>query len=610
MCGFAGIFAWSISAPPVDMTELASMGARMATRGPDGSGTWHCQDLRVALTHRRLSIVDLSDAGAQPMWSTNRRYCVVFNGEIYNYRELRRALDQRGTRFASCSDTEVLLHLYAEKGADMVDDLRGMFAFAIWDEVQRSIFLARDEFGIKPLYYADDGKTLRFASQVKALLAGGGIAGDEDQAAWTGFFLMGSVPEPLTTIKAIRSLPAGTSLLSDSSGNRMMRRFGSPAMIYAGRHRELRPANASDAAEQVREALLDSVSCHLMSDVPVGAFLSGGTDSGALVGLMRDCGVSDLQTVTLGFREFAGSADDETSVAEEVARTYGTRHACRIVGAKEFRQDLPKIIAAMDQPTIDGINSWFVSKAAHELGLKVVVSGLGGDELFGGYPSFHDVPRLAEAVNPFRNFPAVGRALRRALSYLDLNRFGLHPKLAAVPEFGGSYPGSYLLRRGLFMPWELGSLWGEEKARAGLASLDIMGIIEDSLAPRPSNAFHTVSALESSLYMRNQLLRDADWTSMAHSLEVRVPLVDRVLWCKMAPLAVSLQTPFRKEHLFNSPSKPLPRSVRHPKTGFGIPVGHWLEDLSRRTKVPRGEHWTRRWSVVVHELFHGGDPSP
>lgn len=605
MCGVAGVFAYSSSAPPVDVAELERTSASMVLRGPDGSGTWVAPNGRVGLAHRRLSIVDLSAAGAQPMWSLDRRYCVVFNGEIYNYAALREAHEQRGRIFASHSDTEILLHLYAERGVEMVDSLRGMFAFGIWDESERSLFLARDSFGIKPLYYADDGATLRFASQVKALLSGGGIATEQDQAAWSGFFLLGSVPEPLTTTKAIRSLPAGCSLMIESGGRRELRVYSSPASIYAESEHHARPAGERGAQEQVRGALLDSVSCHLMADVPVGAFLSGGTDSGALVGLMRDCGVNDLQTVTLAFREFAGSSEDETRVAEEIARTYGTRHSTRIVDAEEFRGDLGKIVDAMDQPTIDGINSWFVSKAAHELGLKVVISGLGGDELFGGYPSFRTVPRLARVANPLRNLPTMRTAVRQA-SHFGLSRLGLHPKLAGIAEFAGSFAGAYLLQRGLFMPWELHTVLGKDEAREGLAKLDITSVIGDNLSPQPADPFHVVSALESSLYMRNQLLRDIDWASMAHSLEVRVPLVDRVLWRNIAPLASSLQRGFVKQDLFNSPSKALPQSVRHPKTGFGIPVGKWLEDLphmDRSTKLPAGDHWSRRWSIVVRDLF-------
>ncbi len=614
MCGVAGVIAYSSAAPPVNVLEMQRISESMALRGPDGSGLWVEPNGRAGLAHRRLAIVDLSAAGAQPMWSADRRYCVVFNGEIYNYADLRRAYEQRGMHFVSHADTEVLLHLYKARGADMVHDLRGMFAFAIWDDAERSLFLARDEFGIKPLYYADDGATFRFASQVKSLLSGGGIDAAEDAAAWSGFFLLGSVPEPLTTVKAIRSLPAGSSLLLENGGRRRLRRFASPSAIFSDWRTDEIPASDAEAASRVRSALRDSVACHLMSDVPVGAFLSGGTDSGALVGLMRDCGVSDLQTVTLAFREFAETSEDETRVAEEIARTYGTRHATRVVDADEFHSDLGRIIAAMDQPTIDGINSWFVSKAAHELGMKVVVSGLGGDELFGGYPSFRTVPRLARATNPLRNFPGVRSVVRRAVSRIEPSRFGLHPKLAGVAEYAGSYAGGYLRQRGLFMPWELKGLIGEAAAHEGLEGLDITSIIEDNLCPRPANAFQTVSALESSLYMRNQLLRDIDWASMAHSLEVRVPLVDRVLWRALAPLSSSLGTSSEKEHLFNSPTRPLPQSVRHPKTGFGIPVGKWLEGLPQMdqlTKIASGQHWSRRWAIVVRELFRAAAaPSP
>lgn len=290
----------------------------------------------------------------------------------------------------------MLIHLYKEKGEQMTHELRGMFAFAIWDATQGRLFITRDPYGIKPLYYANDGRVFRFASQVKALLAGGQISRAPDPAGLAGFYLWGSVPEPLTTWRAIRALPAGASMIIDSRGARDPVPYHSIAEVYvAAEALAERPVSpATDHAEALTAALRDSVRHHLVADVPVGAFLSAGIDSGALVGLMRDAGQDDIRTVTLSFAEFAGRPEDEAPAAARIARHYGVQHTNRVVSEDEFRQDLPKILAAMDQPSIDGVNTWFVAKAARELGLKVAISGLGGDELFGGYPSFRDVPKI------------------------------------------------------------------------------------------------------------------------------------------------------------------------------------------------------------------------
>jgi asparagine synthase (glutamine-hydrolysing) len=233
MCGIAGIFAYHYAANPTDVGELQKIRDHMAARGPDGAGEWQSADGRVGLAHRRLAIIDLTERAAQPMASPDGKTIVVLNGEIYNYRALRRRLEADGCVFRTQSDTEVLLHLYAAKGADMVQELRGMFAFALWDADKHALMLARDPYGIKPLYYADDGWTLRFASQVKALLAGGGVSRDPEPAGWAGFLLFGNVPEPFTTYQDIRALPAGTTLWFDARGPGEPRRYFDVSAVIA-----------------------------------------------------------------------------------------------------------------------------------------------------------------------------------------------------------------------------------------------------------------------------------------------------------------------------------------------------------------------------------------
>lgn len=618
MCGINGIHAYHYAANSVDRRELILTRDHMASRGPDGAGLYLSHDGRLGLGHRRLSIIDLSEAGSQPMTSEDGRYTVTFNGEIYNWREIRARLEAKGSRFRSQSDTEVLLHLFADRGVDMLSELSGMFAFAIWDERERRLFLARDPYGIKPLYWADDGWTFRFASQVKALAAGGRIPLDPDCAGWTGFYLLGSVPEPFTTLRSVRALEAGCMMIVDARGPHDRVRYHSIAAVHrdaeAGDARNRRGALTGDEREAAREALLTSVRQHLVADVPVGAFLSAGVDSGALVGLMRDAGVRDIETVTIAFEEFAGSREDEAPLAQMVAQAYGTRHSTRIVTCAEFEADLPGILAAMDQPSIDGINTWLVSKAARERGMKVVISGLGGDELFGGYPSFRDIPRWVAGLCLPGRVPLLGR-LVRDLAVPVMQRLKANPKTASMVEYGGTYAGAYLLKRGLYLPWELSDVLDRQTIESGLRRLRPLDLIASTLAPMPASGFAKVATLESSLYMRNQLLRDTDWASMAHSIEVRVPLVDSRLLAQLAPVTGRLSPGEGKRLLAGAPTQPLPDAITtRRKTGFTTPVGSWMRSLMevgngkdrRRPIAGPSTPWARDWSQYIGaELAQG-----
>jgi asparagine synthase (glutamine-hydrolysing) len=604
MCGINGIFAYYNAARPIDQGELARTSNHMVARGPDARGVWISDDERVAFGHRRLSIIDLSDAGAQPMSNADGNLIVTFNGEIYNHRELRRDLENKNYFFRSNSDTEVLLHLYAEKREAMVNDLRGMFAFAIWDARRREMFLARDAYGMKPLYYADDGRTFRFASQVKALLAGRAITDELDPRGIVGFQMFGSVPEPLTMYRRIKALPAGHVMRLNEDGLSAPRAYHSIASVYA-RAEENPSLFGPSRLAAAREALLDSVKHHLVADVPVGAFLSAGIDSSALVGLMRDAGQSDIETVTLSFAEFEGSPDDEAPIAAEVARTYGTRHTTRFVTKAEFQEDMPQILAAMDQPSIDGINTWFVAKAARERGLKVAISGVGGDELFGGYPAFRDIPHWVGWLKAPAAVPGLGTLVRQIMVAIKPASLNFNPKIAGLLEYGGSYPGAWLLRRGLLMPWEVTSELDADFVREGLAGLDAVALVGAVLDPMPRDGFARVATMEAALYMRNQLLRDTDWASMAHSIEVRTPLVDATLLERVAALGAPEPGALAKVELASAPSVPLPAAVtQRKKTGFGTPLNRWMPDVAGSSTPSSTYGYARPWAqyVLRHQL--------
>jgi len=607
MCGVTALYAYHPSALAIDRSEIERMDRVLASRGPDGRGVWYSEDGRVGLGHRRLAIIDPDARAAQPMASACGRYLISFNGEIYNHRELRGELEARGHRFRTESDTEVVLAAWAEFDTGMFQLLRGMYAFACWDTTARTLLLARDPYGIKPLYFADDGWTLRVASQVRALRACGGVSDLLEPAGQVGFLLFGSVPEPYTCYQEIRAVPAGTWIRCDAFGPAEPVRHCRISDMF--RIRPDAPDMDEDAIHHtVRAAIQDSARHHLVSDVPVGVFLSGGVDSGALVGAMRDLGQTDVQTITLQFDEFRGLEEDESVAAEEVGRRYGTRHHARLVTRGEFDGDWPRILEAMDQPTIDGVNTWFVSKSARELGLKVALSGLGGDELFGGYDGFLRIPRWVHAMRVPGAIPGLGRALRVLSAPLLGRQSRVSAKIAGVVELGGTWAGAYLLKRGLFMPWELGDILGTELVAEGLARLSWRGLLERSLEHDPGDDFARVATLEASQYLLNQLLRDADWASMAHSVEVRTPFVDATLTRALGQLGCLRRFGTGKTLLADVPSEALPESVRRRrKTGFNTPMSAWLGPGPDRAVDPRRtgagarrapDSWARRMALT------------
>ena len=602
MCGIAGILAYHSAAPLVEPEELLVMRDSMVSRGPDGCGLWLSSDRKVGLAHRRLSIIDLSEAGAQPMATADGALRVVFNGEIYNFRELRRELEGQGHRFRSSSDTEVLLHLYRQHGQGMVSRLRGMYAFALWDEAGKSCLLARDPFGIKPLYYADDGATLRFASQVKALLAGGGCDTAPSPAGRAGFFLWGCLPEPYTLYRGIRSLEPGAILMVEANGRPKINQFCSltEELRQAEAAGERLHCEAGEVKARLRQALTDSISHHLIADVPVGLFLSSGLDSGTVTALACQAG-GRMQAVTLGFEEFKGSLADETLWAGKIARRYGAEHHCQWITRGDFQRDLPRILHGMDQPSMDGVNTYFVAKAAAAAGLKVALSGLGGDELLGGYPSFKEVPRLAGVLAWAAKFPGLGRAFR-VMSAPVLKHLA-SPKYAGLLEYGGTYAGAYLLRRSLFMPWELPEVLDPDLAREGWRQLQPLVRLEETVRGLKGSHMR-VSALELTWYMRHLLLRDADWAGMAHSLEIRVPLADLELLRRVSPL-LALKTPPTKQDMARTPDQTMPVEVlNRGKTGFSIPVSRWLAEAEDYQEFSR-QRGLRGWAQLVYRHHTG-----
>ncbi|HEV7670160.1 MAG TPA: asparagine synthase (glutamine-hydrolyzing) [Thermoanaerobaculia bacterium] len=590
MCGIHGLFRFSPDAPALDPAELDRTSAALARRGPDGEGRWISPDGRVVLGHRRLAILDLSAAGAQPMASADGHCRLVLNGEIYNFRQLREELEYHGERFGSQSDTEVILALWRRDRERMLPKLRGMFTLALWDGSTGELLLARDPFGIKPLYLSIERGTLRFASQVKALEAGGGVSREVEPAAVAGFLLWGSVPEPWTIRRGVMALPAGSYQIA---------REGDPGGPI--------PFAATDVSESgptadPAELLADSIRAHLVSDVPVAVFLSAGLDSGLLAALAareaKAAGAPPPRAFTLSFDRLEGTPLDEAPLAGEVARTLGLPHTLSRIGRGDFLDLWDTALGAMDQPSIDGFNTFVVARAAREAGIKVALSGLGGDELFGSYPSFRDVPRLALAA-PFARW--VPQELLAAFA----RRRG-RPKLAALGRTGSGLAGAYALYRGLFLPEELDGILGARAAAEALAAYDQKADGARALAdwnPVKSNSWTAVHRLETRLYMRNQLLRDSDWASMAHSLELRVPLVDPRLEAGFAARGFEPAKSRGKSSLVRSVAPELPAALfEREKSGFYMPVMEWLEPERSGEARNHGDQ-SRRLALRVLAAF-------
>lgn len=609
MCGLAGVLMRG-GTSSANEQAVRRMCDRMQVRGPDAMGYWSDSETGLSLGHRRLSILDIDPRANQPMQSADGRYVIVFNGEIYNFRDLRRELERDGEVFRTQSDTEVLIKLFAREGDSMLSRLRGMFAMAIWDRQARSLFLARDPYGIKPLYISRCKSGWLFASQVKALLASGLVAHDADPVGQAGFWLMGSVPEPHTWFRDISALPAGSWCRIMADGQ-LMGPYKYWDIADSWRHASDCHLTAGEVQDRVRAAVSESVRKHLVSDVPVGVFLSGGIDSGSLAGLIKDSGASDMQGITIAFDEFKGTHENEAPVAAEIARAYGIRHHVRTVTRQEFEADLPRILSAMDQPSIDGINTWYASKAVAELGLKVVISGVGGDELFYGYPSFRQLPALVSRWNKVAGIPGVC-----PMADLVLGRWARRTGNARwrwLTREAGSLYGAYWLRRGLFAPDELADLMGAELASEALREMAPASLVESLAGSLPADSMAAVGQIESMAYLRNQLLRDSDWASMGHSVELRTPLVDAWLLRDLIPVLRSFGTLKGKQLLAASPATPLsPSVVDRAKTGFGIPLGAWMDralgvDMPARPAATQGGGDSRRWALAVSKAVYANE---
>ena len=616
MCGIAGAWMWHGHGSAGAGIEAAT--DAMAHRGPDGGAVVELPAPHgsLALGARRLAVQDLSSRGAQPMRNPDTGSVIVFNGEVYNFRELRRELAARGHVFQTETDTEVVLHAYDEWGMDCLQRFVGMFALAVWDARAGRLVLARDRLGVKPLYVAVTERQVAFASEVGALLAGGLAKPRLSPASLAGYLSLGAAREPGTLIDGIEALPPGTAREFDGRTSRAHRYWDLREQV--ARRSDVSWAGER-AAQEVRERLGQAVRRRLVSDAPLGVLLSGGIDSATVTALAASESDRPLRSVSAVFGEPAFS---ERDAMRATSVHCGTEHLETTLTPEAARASLDPFFAAMDQPTFDGLNTYLVARAARESGLTVVLSGIGGDEVFGGYPSFRLAPilRRVRHVAPGPVGPVAGAALRR-----------VSPKSPRMRRLG-----DWLARSDPALPAEFATRqpFGAQEIRA----LTSTSAAPFDPAPVEVSPFNRAAFAEMDVYLRNVLLRDADVMGMAHGLEIREPLLDHELVETVLALGDDVKSRGRgpKPLLAAAVGRELPpHTLRRAKQGFSLPLDAWMRG-ELRTEVesvlcdssvggPVGEaldpeavgsvwrgflagrrHWTETWALYVVKRWGEG----
>ncbi|HEX3320301.1 MAG TPA: asparagine synthase (glutamine-hydrolyzing) [Terriglobales bacterium] len=575
MCGIVGILA---EGAPVSPEMLESATRSLAHRGPDDHGTIILRSeapvpVEIGLGNRRLSILDLSPLGHQPMKDPATGNWIAYNGEIYNFRELRARMENLGDRFASHSDTEVLLKAYARFGDAFVHELRGMFAFAIWDAREGRLFLARDPMGIKPLYFYRSEKYFIFASEVRTLLGTGLVPRRLDDDGLLSYLTFGSVYDPLTLVEGVRALPAGHMLVWEKGHLQQSRYWDLPITTPDS------TKHAEGAEERIAGRLDEAVRMQLVSDVPVGIFLSGGIDSSALVAILSRRGVRP-STFSIVFNEAEYS---EAEHSRSVAKLFNTDHHEIKASQDDVLGILPCALRSMDQPTMDGINTYFVSQKTREAGVKVALSGLGGDEIFAGYASFRNVPRMEKFSSRWRGFPSFLQESAADIYTRVTRRTDQNRKLGTLMRDEVSVVHPYFLSRMLFTPGQTEDLLSQNHLTRANKLTEILNETLDRT--KELDPVNRVSYLEARCYMLNTLLRDADFMSMAHGLEVRVPLIDHRLveQAFAVPGSAKLNSGTPKPLLVEALGGALPQEIVHrQKRGFTLPFEHWLMQSLRQ----------------------------
>jgi asparagine synthase (glutamine-hydrolysing) len=595
MCGIAGILGENASKDRIDRMLLA-----IARRGPDDRGDWVDPIAGIALGHTRLSIIDLSPLGHQPMTHGDGRYWITFNGEIYNYKELRRELEAEGSSFDSNTDTEIILAAFARWGERCIDRMRGMFAFALWDRRERRLCLVRDRLGIKPLLWAETRNGVVFASELKAMLASGLIEPVVEYQALFDILATGSVCQPRTIIKGIHSLTPGTILTVDASGIRSNRRYWDVAQASALLRPILAKLSYDDSVQLIRDKLEEACRYHLIADVPVGSFLSGGIDSTSVTALMSHYTSAKVKSFCVGF-ENNDEAQHELRFARIAADYIGSDHTEVIISGKDVSESFDDLIEVIDQPSYDGTNTYFVSRAAGA-SVKVTLSGLGGDEIFAGYPQFKTFQHAAS-----RNANFFDRVLNQ-LHQLRPNHLTLPSAIRSLTN-----PRRYASIRRMLNDSTIA-----ESLTPQMRHHFQPDFLEQYIRPMIDETIDTISQMslvECQDYLLNVQLRDVDAMGMGHGLEVRPVLLDHVLVEHALALPPEAKVRRgRQKAVFVDAVRDIfpPDLITRPKKGFELPLGMWLRtELRDRVLASLDSSWCRavfQPSFLADRAKHIDDP--
>jgi len=569
MCAISGFVSNNVS---IDTDLLFSLSRDMSSRGPDSSGFWTSSNLIAHLAHQRLSILDLTTNGNQPMHSYNKRFSIVFNGEVYNYKELKNELLLLGVVFKSNSDTEVILEYFNLFGVSTFSKIRGMFSIAIWDNFSNTLYLARDTFGIKPLYYYVNDEYLIFSSQVRPLnkilnknISRNGIA---------SYLLWGHVNSPNSIYEEIYSLKPGHYIRYHNNNIEYIKYYDLRDLYFASVNTDI---------VSVKTSLIESIKYHLISDQPVSLLLSSGIDSTALLSLAAEGGYK-LNTFTLSFKEFKGSAFDESYYVNSIAKYYGSFHQNIFLDKDYFQQNKFRYFKDMDQPTIDGLNVWMISNFLKSFGIKVCLTGLGADEILFGYSTFKKIRLLSNTLN---NFKFLKSKSKLNLMFFDYLSILFNKKIKDLPFFSSDITQIYYLVRAHFAYKELNQIVKYFNNLYGSAFIDIEFLnsyLEKELSSYKDDANDiqerlgtnfSISYLESKIYMQNRLLIDNDWASMQNGVELRTPFVDLKFYKNFINNQIYHKYNSKKE-IFINDKFDIPDFILHrKKSGFEIPSSIW-----------------------------------
>jgi len=578
MCGISGIL--NLQKKSINQKILIQNIVKFQNRrGPDSSNIWESECKKVIFGHNRLSIIELSEKGDQPFISLDQNFVVTYNGEIYNFNELKKQLISHQIKFKSNSDTEVIIEAYKFWGLDFLKKLRGMFAFAIWDKKKQKLILARDPFGIKPLYFINQNNVFYFASQIKSLLLIKDIKFNISNSGLLSYYLWGNLPEPLTMYKEIKTLEKGTCYVIDNLLN-------INKVNYANLKNEILNTNTiefkkkEDKILYLKETIEETVSLHNISDVSRALLLSSGIDSNIILNAMSEKDKFNCSALTLDFNYT--KQYDETEIAKENSKINNVSHLIKTINPEEFRQLIENFYKDMDSPTNDGFNTYLISYLSKKYNFKVIISGIGGDELFLSYPSFKAIPRLNQIMKFIPKINLIDHFMKNNL-YFFLKKNKFRTKLAGIYDYGRDLNSSFMLLRSVFLPFEIREFLSEKELIDANKDINLMKISMDEISDIKDQRI-AIMYLEMKYYLCSKLLRDADWASMSHSVELRTPFVDWHFFKKILPI-VKFNKQFSKSNLLdNFPNEVTKKLRKRKKTGFMIPHQSFLDELNVKKK--------------------------